>query len=85
MPTRHALYVLIDERGEHLGLQEGGEEGEVGLHLFRQKRHLDKKLYIEQGLVCFGSAHIIMRIRIQEYGPGGKVSIIILKNQGPIV
>ena len=32
--------MLVDEGGEHLGLQEGGEEGEVGLHLLRQKGNL---------------------------------------------
>ncbi len=33
--------MLVYEGGEHLGLQEGGEEGEVGLHLLRQERNLN--------------------------------------------
>jgi hypothetical protein len=39
--TCEALNVLVYEGGEHLGLQEGGEEGEVGLHLLRQEGNLN--------------------------------------------
>jgi hypothetical protein len=46
--TCEALNVLVYEGGEHLGLQEGGEEGEVGLHLLRQEGNLNlQRCYLQ--------------------------------------